>query len=616
VFRYRRYFFAAIFSILGIAASKMWYEWAEKRAYTNSSIDSIAYIQNPVDEIKKKSSNRQLWIRVENNDPLQNGDTIQTSSQGEVRIVFANGDRVLDLEPDSMIVLNKDKGEISLDLLEGSLMVKAENNEVDENQAPEAKSVSIKLKTKEGKVDLSKATAKLSGSTNAGIDLKILKGKAELDKGSGKKETLSMGRSVDLGVLKKSTIETIKIIYPTNDQALYINPQAPKPISLKWQGAPENSEVVLESGISRKTLTSTVSKTISANELQSSWSPGKRYWKLVAKNPITKAILAESSIFRNEVISRIPPQLTFPKNNALFKSRTGTENIKIQWAIGSEYKSVQLDIFNDAKAESKLLTKVFKADETSYVFQTSGFLTYTYRVTGFFEGTNESMSSVLNQFTVSKLEILRLPIAWSPSVKEVQYFVGETPKINLDWQTTQPEKVAKWKLTLSSNTIEPAYSETIETNQLKFEKSLVKQGRYLASVEGFDSNGDSIGTTPTKILDIKPLPLLKSPLLLPANSTPLNARTDGSYVAEWLKPESAKQFKVSLKNNQGKIISEETTDTNTKKFTGLLPGEYTVSVRAIDEFGRASENSTDRKLIVPDKSDVKAPKLKTVKVQK
>jgi hypothetical protein len=45
-----------------------------------------------------------------------------------------------------------------------------------------------------------------------------------------------------------------------------------------------------------------------------------------------------------------------------------------------------------------------------------------------------------------------------------------------------------------------------------------------------------------------------------------------------------------------------------------MPGIYDLQVSATDNYGRRGELSFKRKLLVPNKSEVKAPKLRKIKV--
>ncbi len=49
--------------------------------------------------------------------------------------------------------------------------------------------------------------------------------------------------------------------------------------------------------------------------------------------------------------------------------------------------------------------------------------------------------------------------------------------------------------------------------------------------------------------------------------------------------------------------------------SGLMPGEYKVSLRSVDSNGRPGPNGEERVLRVPAQSNVRAPKLKGMKVK-
>jgi ABC-type Fe3+ transport system substrate-binding protein len=88
---------------------------------------------------------------------------------------------------------------------------------------------------------------------------------------------------------------------------------------------------------------------------------------------------------------------------------------------------------------------------------------------------------------------------------------------------------------------------------------------------------------------------------------------DGKSKLEWSQVEGAKEYWLVISKG-GKELKRSKYASNSTALKNLLPGEYDVEISAVDAHGRTSESASPRKLLVPDKSNLKAPTLKKIKV--
>ncbi|WP_374032328.1 hypothetical protein [Bdellovibrio bacteriovorus] len=77
--------------------------------------------------------------------------------------------------------------------------------------------------------------------------------------------------------------------------------------------------------------------------------------------------------------------------------------------------------------------------------------------------------------------------------------------------------------------------------------------------------------------------------------------------------EGAKEYWLTIRKD-GKELKRSKYMQNSTALKNLLPGEYEVELIAVDTYGRNSQAGPARKLLVPDKSNVRAPTLKKIKV--
>ncbi len=164
----KRLSLAALLSGSGFAATFVWYKSTDQTLIKTGETP-LAQVSQVSDEVLRRPPTRLLWNVVNTGDPLYNGEAIRTSDAGEVRIQFEDG-RYIDIEPDSLIVLSKAQGDISLDLMEGGLFVNAKSD----SSKPSQTGGGLILNSAQGKVDLSGATASLSKSDDQKLNLQVV----------------------------------------------------------------------------------------------------------------------------------------------------------------------------------------------------------------------------------------------------------------------------------------------------------------------------------------------------------------------------------------------------------------------------------------------------------
>lgn len=592
-------------TLIGCLATYFWHIKTEPKNIGNSDADVIAYISKSKFEIQRKGATNTLWEPAENLDRLRAGDSVRTSSKAEARIQFYQSNRYIDLEPESMIVIQKAKSEINLELLEGSLFV----NGVDKNA-----SNTLTLKSQVGKVDLSQSAAQLSGSSNAKMEMKVLKGSAQVVKTGGKVIAIQEGKEGGLestGV--KVEAEPIKILSPDTAKAVFINGLKPEPVLIQWTGFSPQANVSLFSGSSRKSLKPTTTEQISQTQLQVPWKAGTYYWQLRGIDPVTKKTLQQSSIFKTEIIGRFPPTPISPEPNFVLQTRRSVETVTLRWNAGAEFKDVLVEMKNET-SKQVLINERFSNLKDSLDVPNLPHSSYSWRLTGYPADGSKPISGPFLPFSIDKKRIIKLPLVWNPNLKPLQFFVNSDPKLTLMWDPGETDRVKKYTVHIAPEGTEVAKGEALDSRQIKIEKIVSKEGRYLAYVEAFDEEGDRIGATDVKTFDVEMLPLLPPPNLQPTNQKEYLARPDGSLEVQWDTVDGAKEYQIILLDNEGKPAGEFTSTDRVFSFANLMPGTYTMQTATIDPHGRRGPLAAKRFLVVPDKSAVQAPKLRKIRV--
>ncbi len=142
-----------------------------------------------------------------------------------------------------------------------------------------------------------------------------------------------------------------------------------------------------------------------------------------------------------------------------------------------------------------------------------------------------------------------------------------------------------------------------------------EDGVYQVTVESVDDKGFTLTRTSSREVTVKLRPFLKAPAFserMPAN---LAAHKNGAADISWNAVAGARGYFVEIKNEAGKVLKKERFNGTVGTFKGLLPGNYTVTLASIDEFGRTGEMGEAKPLNVPNQSDLKPPSFKRLNVK-
>lgn len=605
----KRLLIAAFLSGSGFAATLLWYK-ATDRSLINTGEIPLAQVGTVSEEVLRRPPTRLLWHSVNTGDPLFNGEAIRTSSLGEVRIQFEDG-RYIDIEPDSLIVLSRAEGDISLDLMEGGLFVNAKADGV----ATTGQS-GLVLNSAQGKVDLSGASASLSKTEGSQkLNLQVVEGSATIQGTDGQKKELTQGKSGTLGSNGlQFDSNLLKIISPLPNKTTSIDPTKRPDINFQWSGFPKEWKVSAQVGPGRRQLKDVGTAELGAEKIVASLSLGKHYWKLVARDPQTNEIKAESPVYRLEVVARTTPTLLAPNPNASLEIETFPTAVEFMWQRTGEASQLILEVAKDSQLKQKVVTqRVESLDKFNLENLSEG--TYYWRISSFYTDVKEPWTGPVQQFKLVKKEDLKaVPVNVSFENVNTQQFFLEEPDMKLAWTAgPQSHLVDQWKVSWKEENDSSGQEQVIETADRKLETKVSKAGRYLASVEAYDKKGRLMGKSEPLLLNLELKPFLPAPQLLPLEGE-IVSHADGRGELRWSQVEGAQEYEMKVVDKDGKELLNRKFKNNKMTLLNLMPGEYKVSLVSIDQFGRPSANPSQRSLRVPDKSNLRAPALKKVKV--
>ncbi len=206
----KRILITLLISVVGLYSTSFYFTKFYPSLHFRIDEKPLAKVEDLENTSRKKLAEHRTWQIVEFGDSLYSGEMIKTSADSDMSIRFLDSGTILNLEADSLITIRNNKGDISLNLIEGNLFVDSSNSTA---------ASSLKLESKEGLIDLAKATANLSKQKNSELNVNVMSGQASLVDKSGqrselkvKKEVISITSPLQLSSLESKTAE-IKLVW-------------------------------------------------------------------------------------------------------------------------------------------------------------------------------------------------------------------------------------------------------------------------------------------------------------------------------------------------------------------------------------------------------------------
>ncbi len=603
---------AALISLGIFLGTQVWYDRNKIQNHTSEEkpMASASIVERSV---FKKPLDRQIWLNTQSGENLFSGEVIKTGHESSVSIYFIRSDRIVQLEPDSMIVLQEETGSIKLDLVSGAMDIKPNKN------ATVFGDQKIQLKSEKNQIDLSRSTASLKRQSNQEISLQVHEGSAELVGDSKEKITLTSGEEATFGNQKATRVENpVELIAPGFASTMIKKSGQAAAVLFQWKikskefanaqsqlfvGEKKSEMKMLEQGDFLRTKTQL--------------PDGEYYWQVkFSKN---EKILAESSVSQFKLISLPAPILSQPSHQQVFPLRE-KQNIKFQWILPAETSRGKFELFSDPSGRQTLVDKDLQRETSLDQNLTPG--KYYWRVSVEYPEFKKTMTSSLLSFEVGPPpppKASPIDVVWNSF--PLTYEVLRQVSVPVSWKVSQKNNLA-WSLqvqlkeespslrTPAAGTAAPIlFSPQGQNYVLQFKNP----GHYEIQVLGSDLQRVVASTVPL-ILEIQGKPLLNNPKLLPETGS-LEGQESGEVLLKWESISGAEKYKVVIEtpDHQKKEI---TTKEHQTKVKGLPPGTYLVKVFSIDGLERSSGQVRPRNFEIPDPNGLQAPTLKKIKVRK
>jgi hypothetical protein len=378
---------------------------------------AMAKVLTVINDVKKQGSDRLIWEPVRKGDLLYLGDKLKTSPESNTKIEFIENGASIDIEPDSLIVVNKSNQKLNLQVMEGSLFVSS-NKDINNLSVTSGDKAENTVDVKNGDISYS-----VNKEGKAQVD--VIKGNTDL-KNSGLNSNLKF-----------------KDLKPTFGETIFIDSKSDEEMFFKWSPLSEDYEVQLEIGTSRNNLQN-YSKVQVENEnglIKAKSIIGNYFWKLVATNKKNPEDKFSSSVYKVSFIQKLAPQPIYPITNDTVQLKTNTSPIEFKWSLLHSFEQIQLQVFS----EENLTTPIINENVTNQISFSSSKITkpgkYFWKLSGKIMGSDSPLLSLSQHFQLTIGEDLQSPILLFPEDKSTIYYSDKKDRavhnLHLTWKNVK-----------------------------------------------------------------------------------------------------------------------------------------------------------------------------------
>jgi hypothetical protein len=236
---------------------------------------------------------------------------------------------------------------------------------------------------------------------------------------------------------------------------------------------------------------------------------------------------------------------------------------------------------------------------------------YTWSVSSIDSAGTPSNWSKKRKFSIGDVP----KIEWADGKDEgVSKYAGVDPYVRLEWKSTFTN-VERWRVRVAKEGKFESGNKWIRVKESPYNRKVPTDGFYQAQVQGVGENGTVVGQTSIRRIRVIEQPLLPGPKFAENIPEKLKATARGNLKLRWSLVDGASEYIVQLKDEDDKVVENFTAEAAATELKSLKPGKYKVSVFAKDTHGRKGLEGEIRPVMVENKSALRAPAFKKVKVR-
>ncbi len=540
--------------------------------------------------IQRKIDGQVVWETVDRDTPITNLDSVRTADQSNVSIEL-NDKTQIDMDQNSMILLDFSNQNINLDFAYGAFSAKRSENSNDSK---------LNIKSGEKTIELRNSDVKLTKTDDKNLNLTVDKGNATIKTKQGDQVI----EKDQLATVKEEKVEIqanpVRLTNPI-DRAIYLAGNNLVAVNFSWEpqnGAQKQIDSATNLEISEDYKFAKKTKRIPATKesnIELKLPSSTYYWRVVTNNKNKPPQVSE--VRRLSLINEEPIKLFSPANKSKYAYANSLPIITFSWnkseyassykleiAKNNEFKEIiksqdsytnrfALDSLTDGKYFARVSSKFLSPDSAPQVSETVAF-------------------SVEKKVELDSVEITALDTT-STTVTAV-----EKEKFVLNWKGSPEYTSYEVQISDDKSFTNVLENEKVNRNFLVPNKYL-KKNSYYWRVRGITKDGKNSNYSTSKFEIKEPANL---EILSPKDNAEFAVRHTDRIDFKWNKTDLYGTYKleVSEKPDFKSIYKSEATTSFGASLAGFNSGTYYVRLSLVNtETGEELLKSNSKTFKIP-----------------
>lgn len=462
MFKNRRLYTALFLSLIGLALTQFLLkpkEWARPVNKNNQALAKIIFSSNSV---KRQTEGRIIWETLKNGDVLYKGDRIKTSSESIAKIEFLETKAIVNMEPNSVVVISPINNKLSLRLLEGNLFVSNKNRDQGQELAIFSGENGV------DKINVQNAEATVSVGDKGKASVSVISGQIDGQDG------IQLFQELRPYYGEETYVDSGKNIFPT----------------FKWNPIDnEKYSIKLEAGEDRNHLNVLESELVNSIKGESVVSNlvGTIYWRLIATDKKANKVF-HSAVLKANFKKAYPPLPVYPVKNELVQISLDQKNVDFKWNLPHPLEAIEFVLSKNNLFKESILSEAV-THQTYYstnLIKEPGH--YFWQVKGRLPGSKILISTPPQEFDVVFGTELLSPVLQLPADKSTFYSSDEDTKREVLFSFNSVEKASQYQVTLKGPN-DSKNKRVIKTSATEIPLTGLLPGNYSWWVQSLDETG-------------------------------------------------------------------------------------------------------------------------------
>jgi len=552
-----------LFEILLIPALFLILFFDFRRRLDAGTREQIGVISFKEKTVQRKYADRVVWEGMETSFPLYNRDSIRTGDLSDAEITLSDGTK-LEIDENSLIVLNITKEEKEIDFAYGTLSANSSSNNSGD---------AIKIKSGETVVALDKSDISLKQNEDKSLILDVKSGVANLFQ-NGKENQINNGEKAVLSDQEtKITKNPFKVISPSSNLKL-ASTNLKNDVEFSFEGLDKADKNFLEIYKDRKFTSIFTKRNITGNKLSESLPEGNYYWRTISNGTVGSSGKISSLQIKSA-------QLISPNNNRKYFATKDQTMVSFSWVSQNDFNQSIVEVSSDSDF-SKIISERGTLGKSISMELPQG--NFYWRVKSIINSNSDPIYSSIQKFEITNEEPSKSPnLLYPKSNDSIPESVVSINGLKFIWTDVKGYKDYNLEIANNANFKDSKIINSIQSTSYQF-KDKVTSGNYFWRVTGVTPSGKSGDPSKSNSFSIKALEGNIFSLQSVSSISKVKMQKEGLQL-KWKKLPIQGSYKIAIgKDSEVKnIVKTISSNVNQVVVNDLDLGSYFWKVSLVDD---------------------------------